>query len=76
MAKDKKPEDVVKVKPAPPIPKVRFLVWFTGALDRFQGVKAHHMHAVQTYFASLGLAEPETIEVYDQGLIKFGYGKK
>lgn len=56
--------------------KVKFLPWFTGALHRFNGVKAHHMTAVRAYFRDLGLGEPETSDAYDQGLIKFGYGRK
>lgn len=55
--------------------KVRFLVWFTEALTRFQGVKAHHLHSVQAFFTSLGLMASETIEAYDEGLKKFGYGQ-
>jgi len=63
------------VIPMPP-KKVRFLVWFTGALDRFNGVKAHHLTTVQAYFKDLGLSGNQTIDEFDEGLIKFGYGKK
>jgi hypothetical protein len=56
--------------------KISFLVWFVGAQNRFQGIQAHHMTTVRTYFRDLGLGDPETQEAYDQGLIKFGFGRK
>lgn len=58
------------------LPKTKFLVWFSGALARFDGIQAHHMTAIRAYFLSMGLGEPETVEEYDQGLIKFGFGRK
>ena len=80
-APEKKAEPIQKVEKAePPKPKapekVKFLVWFIGAMNRFEGVQAHHMTAIRTYFRDLGLGEPETEEKYDQGLIKFGFGRK
>lgn len=69
------PQPVVEVAPAPA--KVKFLVWFTEALARFQGVKAHHMSAIRAYFVGdLGLGEVATPEEFDNGLEKFGFGRK
>lgn len=63
--------------PKPQAPeKVKFLIWFVGAQNRFDGIQAHHMTTIRTYFRDIGLGEPETVEKYDQGLIKFGFGRK
>jgi hypothetical protein len=56
--------------------KVKFLVWFTGALKRFDNIQAHHMTTIRAYFQHLGLGDPQTQNDYDQGLIKFGFGRK
>jgi hypothetical protein len=75
----KKTEEKMKEAPSPKQPeenKVKFLVWFTGALNRFHGVKAHHMSAIRAYFIGRGLGDPDKRSAYDEGLIKFGYPKK
>lgn len=57
--------------------KVKFLVWFSGALSRFEGLKPHHMSAIKTYFAvTLKMGELDTEDEFDKGLEKFGYGRK
>ena len=87
MAMDKEKAPEVKAAPKPmqkaeaPKPvsseaKVKFLFWFTGALSRFKGIKAHHMTSIRAYFKNLNLGEPETVEAYDKGLLKFGFRKK
>ncbi len=68
--------DAGKIIQAVEVEKIRFLVWFTGALVHFNGLQAHHLTTVRTYFQDLGLGDPETAETYDKGLIKFGYNKK
>lgn len=76
-APEVKPQPIQKVEAKAPAPeKVKFLVWFVGAMNRFNGVKAHHMTTIRTYFRDIGLGEPEMPEAYDQGLIKFGFGRK
>jgi hypothetical protein len=60
---------------APEPVKVRFLVWFSGAGARFKDLKPHHMHAVQRFFATTGVADPNTVAAYDEALEKFGYGR-
>lgn len=56
--------------------KVKFLVWFSGALDRFDGLKAHHLHSVQAFYKNIGLSDPETPKAYDEGMAKFGFRGK
>jgi hypothetical protein len=76
-APEEKAQPVQKVEAKPKAPeKVKFLVWFVGAMHRFQGVQAHHMTTIRTYFRDIGLKDPETPEAFDQGLIKFGFGRK
>jgi hypothetical protein len=81
-APEKKDQPVQKLEkaaesPKPQAPeKIKFLVWFVGAQTRFNGIQAHHMTTIRTYFRDIGLGEPETQEDYDQGLIKFGFGRK
>lgn len=66
-----------KVAPAPKAVKVKFLVWFTGAIGRFNGLKAHHMGSIQSFFSdSLKLGEVQTEAEFDMGLEKFGFGRK
>ena len=55
--------------------KVKFLVWFSGAIGRFDGLKPHHFSPIQTYFQGLGLSEPQPESAYDAALIKYGYSK-
>lgn len=56
--------------------KVKFLVWFSAALGRFKQLKPHHMSPVKTYLIKdLGMNEPECPSAYDEGLVKFGFGK-
>jgi hypothetical protein len=68
---------VPKAEPAPKVAKVKFLVWFTGAMGRFKDLKAHHMGAIQSFFSdSLKLGEVQTEAEFDIGLEKFGFGRK
>jgi hypothetical protein len=62
--------------PAKPEEKLKFLVWYTKALDRFEGLKAHHMTAVRAYFKGLGVNDPATSSDYDHALKKYGLKKK
>jgi hypothetical protein len=65
-----------KVAAPEPEKKVKFLVWFTAALQRFEGLKAHHLTAVRSYFQSLLLPDPGLSSSYDEGLKKYGLKKK
>lgn len=56
--------------------KVKFLVWFSEALERFEDLKPHHMSAVKVYFSEIGLNDPDTPSAFDEGLFKFGFGRK
>lgn len=56
--------------------KVRFLVWFSKALETCEEMKPHHMSAIQAFFKDLGLAEHEVPSVFEEGLIKFGYRRQ
>lgn len=53
--------------------KIRFLVWFSKALESSEEMKAHHMSAIQAYFKDIGLSEYETPEAFENALVKFGY---
>lgn len=53
--------------------KVKFLVWFSGALERFEKLQAHHLSVVRAYFHTVGIGEPSTEAAYDEGLRRFGY---
>jgi hypothetical protein len=67
-----------KIKPAKPVEnKVKFLVWFSEALGRFKQLKPHHMGTVKTYLIKdLGLGEADYSSAFDDGLYKFGFGRK
>lgn len=57
--------------------KVKFLVWFSTAVEKFKELKPHHMSAIQTYFIKdLGLKDIDDFKVYEDGLRKFGFGRK
>lgn len=66
--------DVVALEP--PEEKIKFLVWFSGALERFPRLKPHHLQSVQAYFKNIGLSDFELDDQFDVGLSKFGYGKR
>lgn len=68
-------EPVVQV-PAEAEEKIRFLVWFSVELEKFVGLKAHHMHAVEAFFRDLGIPDPATPAQYEDGMLKFGFGRK
>jgi hypothetical protein len=69
-----------KHKPAPvaakPEEKVKFLIWFTLALKRFEGLKAHHLTSVRAYFKGLGLPDPGFPSAFDHALKVYGLQKK
>jgi hypothetical protein len=59
--------------------KVKFLVWFTECMDRFEKVKPHHMSGLVAYFKQMGLSDPNVPAKYDEAMKKYGYrlkGKK
>jgi len=57
--------------------KVKFLVWFSTALEKFKELKPHHMNTIRTYFINdLRLGNIDYSKVYDDGLRKFGFGRK
>ena len=56
--------------------KIRFLVWFSKALETRGDMKPHHMSAIKAYFKDLGLSDSEVPSAYEEGLIKFGYRRK
>ena len=53
--------------------KVRFLVWFSKALESHEAMKPHHMSAVQAFFRDIGLSDVEAPSAFEDGLTKFGY---
>lgn len=56
---------------------MKYIVWFSTALKRFKGLRPHHLSAIQVYFTnSLGLSLKEDPTEYDEGMIKFGFGRK
>lgn len=63
--------------PKPSENKIKFMVWFSTALDRFKGLKPHHMSAIKAYFIrDLNLMEVTNPEVFDEAILKFGFGRK
>jgi len=71
-----KQEIVVAAKielPEPSEDKIKFLVWFSKALESWKQMKPHHMNAIQAFFKNIGLSDSETPSTYEDGLKKFGY---
>jgi ribosomal protein L5 len=52
--------------------KVRFLEWFSVSVDRFKGLKAHHMNEVRAYFIGINIPDPATFSAYDDGMKIYG----
>ena len=53
--------------------KIKFLVWFSKALETCEAMKPHHMSAIQAFFKDIGLGNYEVPSAFEEGLIKFGY---
>lgn len=65
--------DEIVVLEKPGEDKVKFLVWFSKALEGCEEMKPHHMSAIQAFFRDLGLADCEQPNTFEDGLNKFGY---
>ena len=52
--------------------KIRFLEWFATSLNRFQGLKPHHLTAVRAYFIGISIPDPAAPSAYEEGMNKFG----
>jgi hypothetical protein len=56
--------------------KVKFLVWFSGAWSQYVGCQPHHLQAIAAFFADISIADPNTPAAFEEGMQKFGFGRK
>lgn len=76
---EKKVEETPVLKVSPPKVsenKIKFATWFPIAVKKYKDVKVHHMGGIEAFFKSVGIGVLNTPEAYEEGLKKYGYGRK
>lgn len=56
--------------------KIKFATWFPIAVKKHKDVKPHHMSGIEAFLKSTGIGTMNTPEAYEEGLKKYGYGRK
>lgn len=76
---EKKEEEIPVLNISPPKMsenKIKFATWFPIAVKKYKDVKIHHMGGIEAFFKSVGIGVLNTPEAYEEGLKKYGYGRK